>query len=67
MTEPQKEHAKRGEAAWLAARDQVARRNDEARKAGKKRREAYEREREVARQEAERRRVVALAREGRRS
>jgi hypothetical protein len=67
MTEPQKEPAKRGEAAWLAARDQVARRNDEARKAGKKRREAYEREREVARQEAERRRVVALAREGRRS
>jgi hypothetical protein len=67
MTDPQKEPAKRGEAAWLAARDRVAERNAEARKAGKQRREAYERQREGVREDAERRRAVELARERRRS
>ena len=66
MSDSQKEPTKRGEAAWLAARDQVAKRNAEARKAGKQRREEYERERQGARQDAERRRAVELARERRR-
>lgn len=66
MSDPQNEPAKRGEAAWLAARDQVAKRNAEARKAGKQRREAYERDREGVRQDAERRRAVELARKRRR-
>jgi hypothetical protein len=37
---------KRGEAAWRAARDEIARRNDEASRRARKRREAqYEEER----------------------
>jgi hypothetical protein len=62
MSDVEKEPAKRGEAAWLAAKEQVAKRNAEARKAGKQRREAYEREREAARQGAEKRRARELAR-----
>jgi hypothetical protein len=42
----------RGEAAWKEARDEVASRNAEARKAGKQRRETYERTREDARRAA---------------
>ena len=38
----------RGEAAWKETREGVAARNAEARKAGKQRREAYERERASA-------------------
>ena len=47
--------AKRGEAAWKAARERVAERNDQARKAGKQRRQAYERQKADARRAAERR------------
>jgi hypothetical protein len=52
--------AKRGEAAWKEARERVADRNDKARKAGKQRRDAYERERGDARRAAERRRMTGL-------
>jgi hypothetical protein len=43
----------RGESAWKEARERVASRNAEARKAGKVEREAYERERENARKAAD--------------
>jgi len=66
MSDRQEEPAKRGDAAWLAARDQVTKRNAEARKAGKQQREAYEREREIARRTAEKRRAGELARNERR-
>jgi hypothetical protein len=42
----------RGEAAWKETRDEVAARNAEARKEGKRRRESYERSREEARRAA---------------
>ena len=38
----QEKPAKRGEAAWKAAKDGVAERNDQARKAGKQERQAFE-------------------------
>lgn len=47
---------KRGEAAWREARERVAKRNAEARKAGKQRREAHNRQIEENRQAAERER-----------
>jgi hypothetical protein len=49
----------RGEAAWKEERERIAARNEQARKAGKQRRETYEREREEARRRAERRRSEA--------
>jgi hypothetical protein len=52
--------AKRGEAAWKADRERIAARNDEARKAGKQRRDDYERQRAEARQAADVRRRAAL-------
>ena len=45
----------RGDAAWKEARASVAARNDSARKAGKQRRETYERERAEARHAAAKR------------
>ena len=42
----------RGDSAWKEARERVASRNAEARKAGKAGREAYERQREMVRQTA---------------
>jgi hypothetical protein len=50
----------RGESAWKEAREQVASRNQEARKAGKLRRKAYLRERDALRQAADARRHAAL-------
>jgi hypothetical protein len=50
----------RGEAAWNEARERVAARNRAARKAGMERREAYERERQRVRREAERERQAGL-------
>lgn len=44
----------RGEAAWKAATQRIAERNQAARKAGKARRGAYERQRDAARRAAER-------------
>ena len=52
--------AKRGEAAWKAAREAVAERNDETRKAGKKERADYERHKADARREAERRQLESF-------
>jgi hypothetical protein len=45
------------EAAWKAAKDRIAERNEQARKVGKKERETQERERE------QRRRVAAARRD----
>ena len=56
MSEHQEKPAKRGEAAWVAAREEVAKRNTQARKAGSLRREAYELEQSKARRAAEKRR-----------
>jgi hypothetical protein len=52
--------SKRGEAAWKAAKERVAERNAQARKAGKQRREVYERQRAEARRQAERREIAAV-------
>jgi hypothetical protein len=52
--------AKRGEAAWKEAKERVAERNQQARKAGKQRREAYERGQDDARRAAEGRRNARL-------
>jgi len=50
------------EAAWKAEKERIARRNDDARKAGKKERETQEREREERRRIAEARRMDAARR-----
>jgi hypothetical protein len=50
----------RGEVAWKQARDAVAERNRLAQKAGRERREAYERQRVNARRAAESRRQEHL-------
>jgi len=42
----------RGDAAWQEARDKIASRNADARRAGKVERETYEREREAMKQAA---------------
>jgi hypothetical protein len=55
----------RGEAAWKAATEAVAARNAAARKAGKQRREAYERERDEARRATEREQHLRLIAERR--
>jgi hypothetical protein len=47
------ESSARGEAAWKQAREAVAARNQRAQKAGRERREAYERQRDDARRAAE--------------
>ena len=56
--------SKRGEAAWKEEKERVAERNAEARKAGKKRREAYEDQRRAARRAAEDRRMGEVLRKG---
>ena len=58
MTGPEAAPAKRGDAAWKAARDRIAERNEQARKAGRQRREAKERVRIEALRAAERRDVA---------
>jgi hypothetical protein len=52
----------RGESAWKEARERVASRNADARRSGKLEREAYERDRESARQAAAARRHAELLR-----
>jgi hypothetical protein len=47
------ESSARGEAAWKQATEAVAARNQRAQKAGRERREAYERQRDDARRAAE--------------
>jgi hypothetical protein len=53
---------KRGEAQWKEERAQIAARNDQARKEGRARREAAEREKDMARHERDRREMAALLR-----
>jgi hypothetical protein len=62
MSDQQEEPARRGEAAWVAAREEVAKRNAQTRRAGKQQREAYELEQMNARRVAEKRRIEELAR-----
>jgi hypothetical protein len=50
----------RGESAWKEAREQVAVRNEAARKSGKRVRDAHQREREDVRRAAEARRHAKL-------
>jgi hypothetical protein len=57
--------SKRGEAAWKADRERIAARNDEARKAGRQRRDDYERQRAEARHAADVRRRAALLKKDR--
>ncbi len=52
---------KRGEAAWKETKDRVAERNEKARKAGRQRREIYERARAMERRDAERKQMAQLA------
>jgi hypothetical protein len=52
----------RGEAAWKETMERVAARNQAARKAGKERRAAYERQRDEVRHAAEMRRLSNLKR-----
>lgn len=50
----------RGEAAWKEARERVAERNEQARRAGRRRREAFEARRREALRAAERARLARL-------
>ena len=52
--------AARGESAWKEEREQVARRNEAAQKAGKLQRDEYTRGREAARNAEEARRQASL-------
>jgi hypothetical protein len=61
--QPERTSGKRGEAAWKEDRERIAARNDEARKAGRQRREDYERQRQEARNAADLRRRAALLKE----
>jgi hypothetical protein len=51
---------RRGEAAWKANLERVAARNDRARKAGRARREADERQKDQARRDRERHQMAPL-------
>ena len=55
--------SKRGEAAWKEAKERIAKRNEQARKAGKQQREAYEREQAAARRRVEKRQMAELLRD----
>jgi hypothetical protein len=52
--------SKRGEAAWKQNMEQIAERNDAARKAGRERRAAYDQARAQARNDADARRRAQL-------
>jgi hypothetical protein len=65
-SDEQPESSARGDVAWEQAREAVAERNRLAQKAGRERREAYERERADARRAAESQRQEHL-RGGRRA
>jgi hypothetical protein len=56
------ESSARGEAAWKQAREAVAARNQQAQKAGREERQAYERRRDDARRDAEARTRARLLR-----
>ena len=59
--------SKRGDAAWREARDQVASRNDEARRAGKALRKAADERKVAARHAAEREQMDQMAAKARRT
>jgi hypothetical protein len=59
--QPPEEPVKRGDAAWRAARDEIARRNDEASRRGLKRRQAQYDEETARRIAAERLERAQLA------
>jgi hypothetical protein len=68
MTEQPDRHSEssaRGEAAWKQAREAVAARNQQAKKAGREERQAYERQRDDARRDAEARAHARLLHPGR--
>lgn len=66
-TQEERASSPRGEAAWKAAKKRVAERNEQARKTGKQRRGALERQRAQARAASERRQMAELlARQGKR-
>ena len=54
------ESSARGESAWKQAREAVAARNQQAQKAGRERRDAYERQQDQVRRAAESRRHEQL-------
>ena len=58
MSDQVEKPAKRGEAAWKEAKERVAERNAQARKAGKQQRQNYERQKAAERQKAERRQMA---------
>ena len=58
--EGQREQSPRGEAAWKAAKEDVAARNAQARKAGREHRQAHELKAAQARAAADRREMDAL-------
>ena len=58
MSDQADKPAKRGEAAWKEAKEKVAERNAQARKAGKQQRQDYERGKAEERQKAERRQMA---------
>ena len=59
--------SKRGEAAWREAKERVASRNEETRKAGKAIRRAAEERKAAARHAAERRQMEEMAAKARRT
>jgi hypothetical protein len=58
MSDQADKPAKRGEAAWKEAKEKVAERNAQARKAGKQQRQDYENQKAAERQKAERRQMA---------
>jgi hypothetical protein len=66
QSDRQADSSARGEAAWKQVREEVAARNERARKAGRQEREAYERQRNEARRAAEARAQARLVK-GRRT
>ena len=60
MSDQAEKPAKRGEAAWKEAKERVAERNAQARKAGKQQRQDYERQKAETRQKAERREMAQV-------
>ena len=58
---PQEKPAKRGEAAWKATKDDIAARNEAVSKAGRAKRESFERQKDVWRREIDVKRAADVA------
>lgn len=63
--QPAAETPKRGDAAWRAAKEEIARRNEQARKVGRENRQRQYEEQAAERRAAELRETAALAKRGR--